>query len=195
MTAIKRYLISAPPRVGGILITNIISSANASALHTHDPQHKTDDDSITGLIIVGRRDIFSAVMSNCIVWHTNQSAIYNQHNIEPFEVIEQDFVLQYADHVWHSKSHDLTRPYGLVETFYFDDFVNNYMHVLTRLGLQQSRQHINYKDLSIKAPYNYKQLVRNHQDLKILFDRLETENVANPYIKYNKLGIESGGFD
>jgi len=193
MTTIERYLISAPPRVGGNLFTDIIKSTNTQCVHTHDPQHRTDNDAITGLLIIRRRDVFSAVMSNCVVWHTNQTTIYDQTNIEPFEVTKQNFLLQYASHVWHFKNHDLTRPYGLVETFYFEDFIDDYMHVLTRLGLRLSDQH-DYSNWSARAPYSYKKLVINHQDLKVLFDELELGIVVNPYIKYNLLGIESGGF-
>lgn len=190
---IKRYLVSAPARVGGNLIADIIRSADVPVLHTHDPQCKTDDDSITGLIIVGRRDIFSAIMSNCIVWHTDQTTSYNKHNIDPFAITEQEFRLQYEFHHWHDKNHDLSRSYGLIERFYFEDFVNNHMHVLTRLGLQQNlNKHL---DFSNKAPYNYKQVIRNYQEMKTLFDRLETEHTVNPYIKYNRLGIESAEFN
>jgi len=194
MTTIKRYLISAPPRVGGNLFTDIIKSTNTLCVHTHDPQHLTDNDAITGLLIVRRHDAFSAIMSNCIVWHTTQSTIYDQTNINPFEVTKKNFLLQYASHVWHFKNHDLTRPYGLVKTFYFEDFINDYMHVLTCLGLQLPDQQHNCSNWSRPAPYSYKQLIINHQDLKVQFDDLELGIVVNPYIKYNLIGIESGGF-
>ena len=179
-------MISAPPRVGGNLIADIIKSAGnkdfLKTTHTHDPCHVPDNYSNTALIITKRRDIFAATMSNCIVWHTQQSTIYNNHNVTPFIVSESEFLWQYAFQIWHSKSHDLTRPYAMVEEFYFEDFVNNHNHVLDRLGLNSNPFRARRLNFLNKAPYDYQHVVINHQKLKILFDGLDPDLVVNPYI-------------
>lgn len=183
---IKCYLISAPPRVGGNLIADIIKSAGdknfLDTIHTHDPCHELDVYSDTALIIAKRRDIFASTISNCIVWHTQQSTIYSEQTIVPFVVDESQFLLQYAFQVWHLASHDLTRPYAMVKEFYFEDFVNNHEHVLSQLGLTSNPFRACRLNFLNKAPYNYKEIVINYQQLKILFDGLDPTQVINPYI-------------
>jgi hypothetical protein len=192
---IERYIVSAPTRVGGNLIADLIRSTGPGpVMHTHNPRHKTDNDLITGLIIVRRRDVFSAIMSNCIVWRTGQTTKYDRCTIDPFEITEQEFLYQYIFHVWHFKNHDLSRMYGSVDIFYFEDFVNNHMHVFDRLGLIQEFRRLRNFNFLNNAPYNYKQVIKNYQDLKILFDKTETEHTVNPYIEGNVLDVHLDKF-
>jgi len=73
---IDRYLISSPGRTGSHIVIACVRSAGVPALHTHNPFLKTDNDKITGLVLVLRKNLFDAVMSNCIAWHTNQFTQY-----------------------------------------------------------------------------------------------------------------------
>ncbi len=184
--AIERYLISAPPRVGGNLIADIIKSAGdktfLKTVHSHDPRYVLDNYSNTALIIVKRRDAFASIMSNCIVWHTQQSTIYSNQTIVPFTVSEEDFLWQYGFNTWHSKSVDLSRPYAVIEEFYFEDFVNDHQHVLDRLGLVSNTFRARRLNFLNKAPYSYRNVVLNYKQLKVLFDGLDPERTPNPYI-------------
>jgi hypothetical protein len=121
-------------------------------------------------------------MSNCIVWHTQQSTIYSNQTIVPFTVSEEDFLWQYGFNTWHSKSVDLSRPYAVIEEFYFEDFVNDHQHVLDRLGLVSNTFRARRLNFLNKAPYNYRNVVLNYKQLKVLFDGLDPERTPNPYI-------------
>ena len=181
---ITRYLINAPGRVGGHIVKGIIRSAGKPVLHTHDPWYQTDDDSITCLILLDRRDVFAAVMSNAITWNSGQSTNYQRKTIEPFELSEQDFVDLYRAHIWHRDSVNLSRPWGNVVILYFEDFVNNHEHVLKTLGLQQnpelSRSPIIQHLIENRAPYNYRDVIRNHEQLLDAFERIQQQDHPNP---------------
>jgi hypothetical protein len=64
--------------------------------------------------------------------------------------------------------HDLTRLYDLVEKFYYEDFVNDYDHVLNRLGLTAIDP-----VTTVPAPYNYLDIIINHQELFEVYNQLE----------------------
>jgi hypothetical protein len=142
----------------------------------------SDDCANTALIIVKRRDAFASIMSNCIVWHTQQSTIYSNQTIAPFAVSEENFLWQYVSHMWHSKSIDLSTPYAVIEEFYFEDFVNDHQHVLDRLGLVSNPFRARRLNFLNKAPYSYHNVVLNYKQLKVLFDQLDVERTINPYI-------------
>jgi hypothetical protein len=163
-----QYVISGPARVGGNLLADIIRSCGAKATHTHNPLLEFDDYANVVLIIVNRHDKFAAIMSNCIVWHTGQSVTYNLIKIEPFLVTPETFIQRYVDNM--DQKHDLTRNYKSVNMFWYEDFVNNHEYVCERLNLIQVSPLLLH---AVPAPYNYKDLIINYQDLKNIFDQLE----------------------
>jgi hypothetical protein len=159
----ENYLVSGAGRVGGHLILNIIRSAGHNAIHTHDTNYTTGNDVTTALLVIDRRDRFSAIMSNAIVWHTGQSVDYDNINIDPFTIDINRFKLLYNLHCDHYKQYDFTRSYGIVEHFYYEDFVNNHDHVYNRLNLKKFTDLLpNWKP----APYNYKTLIQNESELR-----------------------------
>jgi len=165
-----QYVISGPARVGGNLLADIIRSCGAKATHTHNPLLEFDDYANVVLIIVNRHDKFAAIMSNCIVWHTGQSVTYNLIKIEPFLVTPETFIQRYVDNMDQNQKHDLTRNYKSVNMFWYEDFVNNHEYVCERLNLIQVSPLLLH---AVPAPYNYKDLIINYQDLKNIFDQLE----------------------
>jgi hypothetical protein len=91
---IKNYIVSGGYRVGGHLMLGIIESTGHYAVHTHDTNYIIGtDDTTTALLVIDRRDRFSAIMSNAVVWHTSQSSDYNNVNIEPFTITPGRFKL------------------------------------------------------------------------------------------------------
>jgi len=167
---IKNYIVSGGYRVGGHLMLGIIESTGHYAVHTHDTNYIIGtDDTTTALLVIDRRDRFSAIMSNAVVWHTSQSSDYNNVNIEPFTITPGRFKLLYNLHCDLYKRYDYTRPYGIVEHFYYEDFVDNHNHVYDRLNLKK------IKDLYPHwqpAPYNYKTLIQNQSELHELYIEL-----------------------
>ena len=182
---IERYLVSTPGRVGSHIVTACIRSAGKPTRHTHNPFLKTDNDSITALILVSRRDLFATVMSNCITWHTGQSVRYTKTEIAPFQVDLDDFQIQYHRQRWYVDSHDFTRPYGLIETLYFEDFIDNYNYIFEKLKLIQQPKLLNAPQVkntfTPPAPYNYKQVVANHTECRVLFNYLEQSAKYTPW--------------
>jgi hypothetical protein len=166
---IEHYVISGSGRVGIHLLTSIIDSAGVSAISTHDPAHSTGNDSTTALIMADRRDTFAVVMSNLLVWRSNQPTEYKK-TIEPYTESEQQFRLLYRFHKEYLPKHDLTRPYGLIEKFYYEDFVNDHNHVLNRLGLTAVKS-----ITTVPAPYNYRDIILNHQELRQVYENLEQQ--------------------
>lgn len=166
---IEHYIISGSGRTGTHLLAAIIDSAGSSAISTHDPAYFTGNDSTTALIMVDRRDVFVAVMSNLLVWHSKQSTEYKK-TIEPYTESEETFRLLYRSHKEYLPKHDLTRPYGLVEKFYYEDFVNDYSHVLNRLGLTAVTS-----ITTVPAPYNYREIILNHEALRQVYESLEQQ--------------------
>lgn len=171
---IRQYLVNAPGRVGGHVALGIVRSAGELAVHTHDPWYKTDHDPMTGLILVYRRDVVASLLSNAITWRSTQSHYYETTQIEPFELSKQEFIDFYRSYIWHSRSIDFTRLWGRVDVFYFEDFVNNHDHILTRLGLVQDPTLL--EQASIKhllfnqAPYSYRDVISNHEDLRNFYN-------------------------
>lgn len=182
---IERYLVSAPGRVGSHIVTACIRSAGKLAMHTHNPFFKTDNDSITALILVSRRDLFATVMSNCITWHTGQSVKYQRVNIDPFNVDLGEFEILYHKQKWYIDSHDFTRPYGLIQTLYFEDFIDNYNYIFEKLRLEQKIELLNSPQVrhtfTPPAPYNYKQVVINLEECRELFNRLQAAAEFKPW--------------
>jgi hypothetical protein len=165
-----KYVVSGPTRVGGNLLTGIIKSCGARVVHTHNPLLEFGNYSKVVLIIVNRRDRFAALMSNCVAWHTGQTTTYNRTKVEPFLVTPEAFIQQYVDNIYQNQKHDLTRNYQSVNMFWYEDFVNNYEHVTKRLKLKMVSPLA--PDL-VPAPYNYKDLIINYQDLRKIFEQLE----------------------
>jgi hypothetical protein len=167
---IEKFVVSGPPRVGGNLLASIIRSCGQWTTHTHDPLLEFNNYSKIALIMVDRHDKFAALMSNCIVWKTGQDVTYSQTKVTPFVVTETEFKQQYMLNINYNQKHDLTRPYGLVESFWYEDFVNDHDHITNRLNLKI----LPYVPLqTIHAPYNFKELILNYLEIKELFDHLE----------------------
>lgn len=174
------YIISAPGRTGGHLLAGIIMESGANSVHyTHDPLLDLGDDLNTTLLIVDRRDRFSALMSNAIVHRTGQSNEYNNKTIEPFVfepgMFRQAYVLY---HDYYNK-HNLSRMYAAVHKVYFEDFMNNPDSIRTLLKLPAPMS--NQKSTALgtawqlmhnPAPYCYQDVVLNWEKLKLLYVRM-----------------------
>lgn len=190
---ISRYLISSPGRSGSHIVAAMIQSADLPIIHTHYPLFPTDDDTKTGLIIVQRRDLFATIMSNIIVNHTGQTTEYTKTDFEPFTVTYEQFATQYNWHRWYYDNHDFSRPWGLIKTLYFEDFINNYNFVLQELNLVKKPKLILElgnpelveqfnPNFTVKAPYNYRQLIINHEECREFLNQL---NSTSQFTRFN----------
>lgn len=179
---IDRYLISGPPRTGGNLVQALLQSCRVPVVHTHDPLCTLDHYQTTALVILQRKDVFAAAMSNCIVWATGQDIDYPCKEVRPIYVSEKDFIAQVAVQVTYRNSHDFGRPYGAIYDFVFEDFVNDQRMILENLGLHQDQDLLHLKQLNNPAPYKYQQVVQNHERLKEIFDSLVLTDLTSPWI-------------
>ena len=178
---VERYIVSSPGRVASHIVQAMIQSCGKLAIHTHYPFYKTDNDTITGLVMVTKRNLFDAIMSNLVVNHTGQTTEYNKKEFVKFVVGKEQFEFQYNWHRWYLNNHDLSRPYGSVHTIYFEDFIDNYNHIPTVLGLTVDHTHdqeIN-PNFTKKAPYSYNELVINKDECRSWY---QTLNVSAEFV-------------
>ena len=168
----------------------IIQSAGVLTLHTHNPRYKTHNDRLATLIKLRRRDIFAALMSNCLVWHTGQSTDYTKLDIEPFSVPLSQFEFHYAGHLYHHAIDVKEARFGNVVDMYFEDFVNNHDHALKLLDLKlnvlKTHNQSVKKLVQNKSPYNYRDIVLNYKELLEYFTWMQcqditTLNLVNPF--------------
>jgi len=167
------YIISGPGRVGGHLLEGIVrSSGQQNVYRTHDPCMDLGDDLNTVLIVVDRRDRFSALMSNAIVRHTAQSTDYPNKTIEPFELNPGMFRWEYVQYIDYYKKHNLSRLYAGVFKVYFEDFVNDPGYIRRILNLPElaaDKKSPAWELMNSPAPYNFEDIVINWQKLKTLY--------------------------
>lgn len=182
-----KYVISSPSRTGSTLLFEIIKSAGCNdILHTHNCFFSVDNCQATTVVFSSRRDLFRSMMS-CLI-EKRRKTFNCQDNqdlpkIEPFTIecvdYESEFQKQYRWHKWYIPSHNLDKPYHRVETFYLEDFVNNYDFVYKNLNLIQQRE--------VRAPkesqYRYQDVVVNHAQCKEIFDQLESTSEFIPILK------------
>ena len=168
---------SGPGRVGGHLVLGVLKSAGMIAARTHDPDFTYGDDANTALVLVDRRDRFAAIMSNCLVWHTGQSTHYDVRDIKPFVMDSIDFEYLCREHHTYFQRHDLSRPFALVNTVYYEEFAKDAQKLLLMLGIQQTyeidpdTQEEVGRLMKNPAPYNFKQVILNWQDLQQHYDQ------------------------
>ena len=185
----RRWLVSGPPRTGGHLLLGILQSAGVLSLHTHNPRYRTKNDRLATLIRLRRRDIFSALMSNCLVWHTGQSTCYSNAEVMPFTVSKNDFLMHYAGHVFYHTTNIQQQRFATVTNLYFEDFVNNNNFALTELGITSAATTTQFT--SRKCPYNYLNTIENHHELRDYFNSLQQQDITtlkitNPYDRLAK---------
>jgi hypothetical protein len=191
---IERYIVSSSGRSGSHIVLATIQLSVRAAIHTHYPLYKTDNDTITGLIIVGRRNLFATIMSNMLVDYTGQTTEYQQINFAPFLADKDSFVYHYNWHRWYNDNHELTRTYGLVKTLYFEDFVNDYDFILKELNLVRNPTFewmdgalhpipiVNH-NYTVKAPYSYQDLIINQDQCLEWFKELQA---TESFVKFSK---------
>ena len=185
-----KYVVSSPSRTGSTLLCNILKSAGQTeVMQTHNCFFSVDEPESTVVLFSLRRDLFRSIMS-CLIG--KRTKIYNLYDdisvptIEPFVLdctdYESEFQRQYRWHKWYVQSHDISKPYRQIETFYLEDFVNNYELVYKKLMLTKQQEVMVPKE----SKYLYQDLVLNHQQCKEIFDKLELTSEFTPILKpYN----------
>jgi len=183
-----KYVVSSPSRTGSTLLCDIIKSAGVTdILHTHDCHFKVEDPRSTVVCLSLRRNLFRSIMS-CLVGKRTKIFNYYDPNlelpkVESFNIdcliYESEFQRQYRWHKWYVKSHDLTKPYNLVETFYLEDYSNDYDLVYKKLGLTKKFEFVP----TVETKYRYQDLVINHEQCKEIYDQLEIISEFEPIVK------------
>jgi hypothetical protein len=183
---IKNYIISTPGRSGSHLLVALIRSCGKNAIHTHNPFFKPENFGSVGkesaIILLQRRDLFSAIMSMLVGKRTKQWSAYPNKIIPTFRVDctgeGSEFTQQYVWHKNYIKSCNTLQHYQQVKFLDFEDIVNDFNHVFQQLELTQL-----YKPwLPEKAPYSYLDIVENVNECKIAFDRLEANYTFTPIL-------------
>jgi hypothetical protein len=184
------YVVSSPSRTGSTLVHNILVAGTGTSsiiYHTHNCFFTAENLESTILIFSLRQDLFRSIMS-CLIGKRTGIFNYLDKNrqlptIEPFAIdcnsSDSEFALQYQWHKWYCQSHDLTKPYSRIETFYLEDFFNNYQHVYNKLGLTQQQEIA----VPVESPYKYQELVINHRQCREIFDQLEITSTFTPILK------------
>ena len=185
------YLVTSAGRSGSIFLTELIKCCGYRTIHTHDlvplPPHPQSN-----LIICDRKDLFASIMSMCVAKRTNEYVQYSRKTIEPFEIDcngpESEFAYQFRWHKWYQQTCLTCKNstlYKNIEVFYFEDFIHNNQTVLDRLNITLTSSVSN----STKSPHRIKQLIKNYNQCKDMFNLLMETDVFTPLTAYNPLKI------
>lgn len=189
---IDNYLVSSPGRSGCHLLVALIQSCGKKARHTHDPFFDSDkpggDPAIkeSAIIFLQRRNLFDAIMSMLVGNRTKQWSVYPNKIIPTFQINcvgeQSEFVHQYNWHKNYIKSVCNLKNYQQIKFLDFEDIINDFDFVFKQLELAPLRKAI----LPEKAPYSYRDIIENHAECKIAFDKLELNYTFTPILeKYN----------
>lgn len=184
----SKYLVSSAGRSGCHLVTSLIRSCGKISQHTHDPfflpsQFGDPDGKDSVIVLLERRDLFSAIMSMLLGKRTQQWGTYPETHIQQFAVdcdgVESEFAHQYSWHKNYIKSCTTLQYFSEVKHMYFEDIVADYDHVFRQLDISP----VQPLNLSPKAPYSYLDIVQNVQECRKMFDWLEENHVFVPIQK------------
>jgi hypothetical protein len=174
---IDRYIVSTAGRTGSHIVMGCIQHRGLPAVHTHSVWYESDSYATTGLVIVLRRDMFSAIMSTLLVSHTGQTTLYSKTDWPTFEVTRYNFDRVWRHHRWYSLNHKFERGYGQVVEIYYEDFVDDYDHVARSLGIDHRPlvPCLMNPNFTVSAPYSYKDFITNIDQCQSWFQELETQ--------------------
>jgi len=163
-----KYLIVGSGRSGGNLLRDIIRNTGTGATYRHAFEEGYDK-----TIVLNRRNIFDAIMSNVIVNNSNQTTSYRD-DIIPFVASELVFKIKLSQHLMFYKNLESLLDPNNTLYWYFEDFVDNYDHVYSSLGLPVPK----LIDVQTKAPYNYKDKVLNWKEMLIIYNNFLPTEIA-----------------
>jgi len=182
---IKNYIISSPGRSGCHLVGALIRSCGKNAVHTHNPFFQPSDAKFgpeetngreTALILLQRRDLFSAIMSMLVGTRTQQWSSYPNKTIPRFRVEQIEFENQYNWQKNYIRSCTAIKNYRQVKLLEFEDVIADFNYVFQRLELVQSSR----PKLPEKSPYSYWDIIKNADKCKVIFDQLESNYKFSP---------------
>ena len=165
---INRYVINTPSRTGSTFLTQLLQQTTAKqVLQIHNPFFHASDPETTCMILLSRRNLFSAIMS-CLVFKQIALKQFNIFKVN-CERSDSEFVHQYNWHKWYNQSCDLSLPYAQIEYLYFEDFILNPDFILEKFNIPKKSS----LNLPAKTPYQAIDLVANYKECKETFDWLE----------------------
>jgi LPS sulfotransferase NodH len=178
---IKNYIISSAGRSGCHLLVALIRSCGKKADHTHDPffQPNKTNGRETALILLQRRDLFSAIMSMLVGVKTQQWSSYPNKVIPPFRVKRLEFEHQYTWQKNYIQSCKAIKNYRQVKLLDFEDVVNDFNYVFQQLEITQ----LHPPALPEKSPYSYRDIIENWGKCRSIFDQLESNYKFAPILK------------
>tara|TARA_R110000868_G_scaffold220168_1_gene471245 strand:- start:126 stop:728 length:603 start_codon:yes stop_codon:yes gene_type:complete len=189
---IKNYIISSAGRSGSHLVRALIGSCGKNVVQHHDPFFQPSDAKFgpeetngreTALILLQRRDLFSAIMSMLVGTKTQQWNSYPNKTISRFRVgcqgTESEFAHQYGWHKNYIQSCNTLQNYQQVKLLEFENIVADFNYVFQQLEITQLRP----PRLPEKAPYSYRDIIENVDECKIEFDRLESNYTFTPILE------------
>ena len=182
---IKNYIVSSAGRSGCHLVSALIQSCGKNAVHTHDPFFQPSDAKFgleetngreTALILLQRRDLFSAIMSMIVGTRTKQWNSYPNKTIPRFRIEQAEFENQYNWHKNYIQSCTAIKNYRRVKLLEFEDVIADFNHVFRQLELVQSSP----PELPEKSPYSFWDIIKNADKCKVIFDQLESNYKFSP---------------
>jgi len=165
---ITKYVINTPSRTGSTFLRQLLGqTTRLPTLHIHNPFFQDTDPGTTCMILLSRRNLFSAIMS-CLV---NKRITLEQVDtfIVDCEKFDSEFVHQYNWHKWYNQSCDLSLPYAQIEYLYFEDFITNPDFILEKFKITKK----SISGLPTKTPYQAIDLVSNYKECEEKFNWLE----------------------
>lgn len=166
LETITKYIICGPTRCAGHLVNELIQSVGMESHRTHDMQFTLGDDINTGLVMIDRVDVFSAVLSTAICHRTGQTTHYDNKYVEPFAVDAGWFERMWQEHLAYRQGYQHHRSWARIDLFWYEEVTSEPWCVLDRLKLRHLPK---VRDIFIEpAPYNYKDIVTNWQELRTM---------------------------
>jgi hypothetical protein len=169
-------------RSGSHLIRQNLSKYFRSdqVIQTHNPLLKLPTAN-TIPVISRRKNIFDAIISMTVAsridkfhW-THQDATIN---IDPFSIDPEDFKNSFVFHTAFYRAIDARKFTNSIEIFY-EDMLNDLTHLFSKFECSQTME-----NLLIKSPYEPNSLVINTDQLKNLYNQLDTAGISDDVYEY-----------
>jgi len=171
----QSFLIASPGRTGSSFLTDYIKNLSkalgindVSVTQTHDATTQMSQDTVA--IQCRRRDLWAHTLSSVISQKRNEWIEYTDCN-EDFVIDLDDFENKY---VWNLRWFDAFEHYTRYDKridLFFEDFMQDHMVINRSLGFPEVAA-----STDTHPSPNLKNKIKNLQELKSFFDRLESND-------------------
>jgi hypothetical protein len=169
-------------RSGSHLIRENLSKYFRSdqVIHTHNPLLKLPTAN-TIPVISRRKNMFDAIISMTVASRIDKFHWTHQDapiNIDPFSIDPVDFENAFIFHTAFNRAIDARKFTNSIEIFY-EDMLDDSAHLFSKFQCSQTME-----NLFIKSPYESNSLVINIDQLKNLYNQLDTAGISDDVYGY-----------